>query len=147
MWTEATRRQHSRDHLRYGSDLTDDEWEIIVPFMPPPAKTGRPREWTTREIINGIFYVRRAGRPWRMLPKCFPPMTTVYGWFMRFRREGLFDTINHYLVMADREQVGREASPSAAVIDSQSVKTTETAVPAATMPARRSRARKRHVVV
>ena len=62
--------------------------------------------------------------PWRMLPKCFPPMTTVYGWFLRFRREGLFATINHHLVMADRERVGREASPSAAVIDSQSVKTT-----------------------
>src|SRR5207247_5614718 len=91
--------------------------------MPPPAKTGRPREWTTREIINGIFYVLRAGCSWRMLPKCFPPMTTVYGWFLRFRREGLFETINHHLVMADRERVGREASPSAAVIDSQSVKT------------------------
>ena len=113
MWTEATRRQHSRDHLRYGSDLSDEEWQIIAPFMPPPAKTGRPREWTMREIVNGIFYVLRAGCPWRMLPKCFPPMTTVYGWFLRFRREGLFATINHHLVMADRERVGREASPSA----------------------------------
>jgi putative transposase len=91
MWTEATRRQHSRDHLRYGSDVSDEEWEIIAPFMPLPAKTGRPREWTMRTIINGIFYVLRAGCPWRMLPKCFPPMTTVYGWFLRFRREGLFE--------------------------------------------------------
>ena len=78
MWTPTTRRQHSRDHLRYGSDLSDAEWEIIAPFMPPPAKTGRPREWTMREIMNAIFYVLRAGCAWRMLPKDFPPMTTVY---------------------------------------------------------------------
>lgn len=136
MWTPTTRRQHSRDQLRYGSDLTDAEWEIIAPFMPLPAKTGRPREWSMREIMNAIFSVLRAGCAWRMLPKCFPPMTTVYGWFLRFRRE--FETINHHLVMRDRERVGREASPSAAVIDSQSVKTVE--APGATMPARRSRA-------
>ncbi len=64
MWTPATRREHSRDHLRYGSDLTDAEWEIIAPFMPPPAKTGRPREWSMREIGYGIFYIMRAGCPW-----------------------------------------------------------------------------------
>ena len=111
MWTPTTRQHHSRDHLRYGSDLTDAEWEMIAPLMPPPAKTGRPRAWSMREIINAIFYVLRAGCAWRMLPKCFPPMTTVYGWFLRFRREGPFATINHHLVMADRERVGREAAP------------------------------------
>jgi transposase len=129
MWTPTTRRQHSRDHLRYGSDLSDAEWAIIAPFMPPPARTGRPREWPMREIINAIFYVLRAGCAWRLLPKDFPPMTTVYGWFLRFRREGLFETINHHLVMSDRERQGREASPSAAVIDSQSVKTAEAGGP------------------
>ena len=84
MWTPTTRRKHSRDHLRYGSDLSDAEWEILSPFMPPPAKTGRPREWSMREIMSAIFYVLRAGCAWRMLPKDFPPMTTVYGSFFAF---------------------------------------------------------------
>lgn len=140
MWTPTTRRQNSRDHLRYGSDLTDAEWAILAPFMPPPARTGRPREWRMREIMNAIFHVLRAGCASRMLPKDFPPMTTVYGWFLRFRREGPFETINRHLVMIDCERVGREAGPSAAVIDSQSVKTVEAAAPEATTPARRSRA-------
>lgn len=129
MWTPTTRRQYSRDHLRYGSDLSDAEWAIIAPFMPTPEQTGRPREWPMREIMNAIFYVLRAGCAWRLLPKDFPPMTTVYGWFLRFRRDGLFETINHHLVMRDRERAGRGASPSAAVIDSQSVKTVEAGGP------------------
>ena len=127
MWTPTTRRQHSREHLRYGSDLTDAEWAIIAPFLPPPAHTGRPRQWPMREIMNAIFYVLRGGIAWRLLPTDFPPMTTVYGWFLRFRRERLFETINHHLVMIDRERSGRQASPSAAVIDSQSVKAPQAA--------------------
>src|SRR4051794_8855073 len=125
MWTPTTREQYSRTALRYETDLTDAEWAVIEPHMPRPAKLGRPPDWTFREIINAIFYILRGGIPWRLMPTDLPPWPTVYRWFAAWRDRGLFETINHALVTADRERVGREASPSAAIIDSQSVKTTE----------------------
>ena len=129
MWTPATRRHHSRASLRYETDLTDAEWAVIAPFMPEPAACGRPATWTTREILNAIFYVLRGGIAWRLIPKDLPPKSTAFGYFSRWRDEGLFGRINHHLVMADRERVGREASPTAVVLDSQSVKTTESGGP------------------
>jgi transposase len=129
MWNPTTRAQHNREHLRYGSDLDDAEWQVLEPLLPRAATTGRQRGWPMRELLNAIFYVLRSGCPWRMLPEHFPPHQTTYRWFARLRDDGVWESLNHRLVMLDRECAGREASPSAAVMDSQSVKTTEAGGP------------------
>jgi transposase len=110
MWTPTTRQQHSRPVTRYQTDLTDAEWRVIAPHLPEPCATGRPREWPMREIVNGIFYVMRAGCPWRLVPSDLPPWATIYRWFAVWRDDGRFERINHALVMADRERAGRDAS-------------------------------------
>jgi putative transposase len=120
MWTPTTRRQHSRNGLRYETDLTEAEWRVIEPHLPAPCRKGRPRARSLREIVDAIFYVLRGGIAWRLLPSDFPPWRTVYRWFSIWRDSGVFERINHALLMADRERVGREASPSAAIIDSPS---------------------------
>ena len=147
MWTPTTRAQHSRTGLRYGSDLTDAEWTILDPFLPPPAKTGRNRAHSMREIVNAISYVLRGGIAWRLMPDTFPPWQTVHSWFARLRDEGTWETINHHLVMRDRERTGREASPTAAVVDSQSVKTTESGGVRGYDAGKKIKGRKRHAMV
>src|SRR5882762_5820785 len=147
MWTPTTREQHNRKAQRYESDLTDEEWRVIEPHLPEPRATGRPRSWAMREIVNGIFYVMRAGCAWRLLPTDFPPWGTIYRWFATFRDDGHFEAINHTLVMADRERVGREASPTGAIIDSQSVKTTEAGGPRGYDAGKKINGRKRHALV
>ena len=147
MWTPTTRAQHSRAGLRYGSDLTDAEWLLVSPFLPAPCRCGRPRKWDMRDVVNAIFYVLRGGIAWDLLPKEFPPVSTVYRWFARFRDDGTWEMINHHLVMRDRERVGRDASPTAAIVDSQSVKTTESGGVRGYDGGKKIKGRKRHAMV
>ena len=128
-WTEIIRPNYRRDGLKYASDMTDEEWALIEPSMPVRRPIGRPRETDLRAVVNALFYVLSAGCQWRMLPKDFPPRSTVQGYFYRWRDDGTWAQINHQLLMVARESEGREASPSAGVIDSQSVKTTEAGGP------------------
>ena len=108
----TTQLQHSRPATRYQTDLTDAEWRVIAPHLPKPCAMGRQRAWPMREIVNGIFYVMRAGCPWRLLPNDLPPWGTIYRWFAAWRDNGCFERINHALVMADRKRIGRDASPT-----------------------------------
>jgi len=138
MWTPTTRQQHSRPVTRYQTDLTDAEWRVIAPHFPKPCATGRPRAWPMREIINGIFYVMRAGCPWRLLPNDLPPWATIYRWFAAWRDDGRFERINHALVTADRERVGRDATPRPRSSTARASRPPRPAARAVTMRARRS---------
>ena len=125
MWNTATRGRMvaiEKKTKRYPSDLTEEEWVALEVFLPRPAKRGRKRSTDLREVVNALRYMVRSGCEWRMLPVHFPPWQTVYWWFRRFIRLLLFRTIHDVVLMIDRERVGREASPTAGVIDSQSVK-------------------------
>jgi putative transposase len=109
----------------YPSDVTEEELRLLEPLIPPPKHSGRPRIVDMRAFINGILYVLRSGCAWRMLPHDFPPWPTVYYYFWSWRRDGTWERLQDTLRAQVREQAGREISPSAAMIDSQSVKTTE----------------------
>ena len=126
MWTGVHRRTYVRVGGRYPSDMTDGEWARLEPLIPPAKPGGRPRETNMREAINAIFYLLRTGCPWRYLPRDgFPPRSTVYNIFRNFQKDGVWDAIWQALHMDLREDMEREASPTAAIIDSQSLKSAE----------------------
>jgi transposase len=145
MWTKKNRGRYDRSQLRYPSDLTDDEWALVEPLIPPAKGGGRPREVDLRGVMNGIMYVLSTGCQWRAVPKDLPARSTLFDYLDLWSWDGTLDRIHHVLYVACREQDDRQASPSAAIIDSQSVKSAEKGGPGsirlATMRARRSRAR------
>lgn len=145
MWTIANRARYDRSKLRYPSDLTDEEWAITAPLIPPAKRGGNKRTVNLREVVNGLMYVLSTGCQWRAIPKDLPPRSTVNHYFCRWDDDGTLDRLHHALYVRCRELAGREASPTAAIIDSQSVKGAEKGGRASTrrgsMPAKRSKAR------
>ena len=144
MWTMENRCRYDRRKLRYPSDLTDDEWKLVEPLIPPGKRGGRKRTVVMREVVNGLMYILSTGCQWAALPKDFPPKSTVYDYFDLWSWDRTLDRIHEALYVACREKAFREASPTAAIIDSQSVKSAEKGGPTIhrdTTLARRSRAR------
>jgi len=145
MWTSKNRGSYDRGNLRYPSDLTDGEWALIAPLIPPSKRGGRKRGVDVRDVLNGLMYILSTGCQWRAVPKDLPPRSTLFDYFDLWEYDGTLDRIHHALYVKCREAMGREASPTAAVIDSQSVKSAEKGGPAsirrATTRARKSTAR------
>ena len=125
MWTTNNRARYDRSCLRYPSDLTDDEWALVEPLIPPAKRGGDKRTVIMREVVNALMYILSTGCQWRAIPKDLPPRSTIHGYFDLWSWDGTLDRIHHMLYVKCREALGREASPTAAVIDSQSVKSAE----------------------
>src|SRR5450830_1941141 len=145
MWTNESRGRYDRSRLRYPNDLTDEEWALVKPLIPPAKRGGIRRHVNTREVVNGLMYVLSTGCQWRAIPKDLAARSTVHDYFDLWDYDGTLERIHHTLYVACRERMDREASPTVAIIDSQSVKGAEKggarSTRPATMRARRSGAR------
>ena len=146
MWTVETRARYDRGKLRYPTDLTDAEWALVAPLIPLAKRGGNKRTADMREVVDTLMYVLGTGCQWRAIPKDLAPRSTAYGYFARWDWDGTLGRIHHALYVQCRERAGRDASPTAAIVDSQSVKGAEkggpASIPAATTRARRSGARR-----
>ena len=130
MWTSENRGSYDRSKLRYPSDVTDEEWGHIASLIPPAKRGGRKRSVDVREVVNGLMYILSTGCQWRAVPRDLPPRSTLFEYFDLWDYDGTLDRIHHALYVKCREAMGREASPTAGVIDSQSVKGAEKGGPA-----------------
>ena len=122
MWKPEHRRAAERRGLRYPSDLSDAEWALVEPMIPPAKRGGRKRSVNVREVLNGIFYVLSTGCQWNAVPTDLPPKSTIYDYLDLWEWDGTLERIHHALYVATRERDGSEASPTAAIIDAQSAK-------------------------
>jgi len=143
MWTAANRERYGRNGLRYPSDLTDAEWALIAPLIRPAKRGGRRRSVDVRAVMNGLLYVLETGCQWRHLPGDLPPRSTVHSYLQRWDWDGTLEAVHYQLYVACRGQAGKEASPTAAILDSKWVKAAEKgarrSTRSASMRARRSR--------
>ena len=146
MWTDENRAHYDRSKLRYPSDLTDQEWSLIEPLIPPAKPGGNRRTVIVRDVVDGVMYILSTGCQWSALPKDLPPRSTVNDYFRRWDDDGTLNRIHHALYVKCREMAEREASPTAAIIDSQSVKSAEKGGPRLTRTAmtRGKRSRERN---
>jgi transposase len=125
MWTTENRARYNRDQLRYPSDVTEEEWAVIAPLIPPARRGGRKRSVNIREVFNGVLYILSTGCQWRAMPKDLPPRSTLFHYLAGWEADGTLRRIQVELYGQCREQAGRNPSPTAGILDSQSVKSTE----------------------
>ena len=151
MWTIENRARYDRSKLRYPSDLTDEEWSHVEPLIRPGKRGGNKRTVNVREVVNGLMYILSTGCQWRAIPKDLPPRSTVYDYFELWSWDGTLDRIHDTLYVKCREQASRDASPTVAIIDSQSVKSAEKRGASIDPPGydagKRIKGKKRHILV